>query len=495
MPSPATLHGRDLTRQRPWAMPAGLLAVAAVCFAAGAMSLAEHLRDPRPLPYRAPASLVQLALAVVQMRIAWSVYRRSRSIATTPLFRKPSFWRWLLVGMVASYVLGLALGESAGAAYFFRAALVFWYTVMLVPLVAHPRLVKLAKAVSRRSAVRALGEVLSAAALVFVAVEISLRVYARVASDPLPATYVVQRLMLPPGSWFRGRAVNGLGYWDDEFVAERRPHVSRVAVVGDRVLLSGTSRTNFLVQLERRLSGIEVYNFGIPRAGPREYVAQFTYHVARFEPDVVVAFLSVDDDIADELPLPGTFDWRGLRMYQLGERWLGGSVPSVAQPTTARQHAEPSARADREAYLEAAAARLGVCRTPIDDAMRARWNVTLGHLDDLVARCRSRRIEPAIVLVPAVFQVNRSLLATLCRRRGYQLGEVDVELPQRRMKAYAHQRGIPVLDLLSHLRASSDPLYCRNDFDFNDRGNEIVAATVSSWLAAQFGTLPPIASR
>ena len=42
-----------------------------------------------------------------------------------------------------------------------------------------------------------------------------------------------------------------------------------LAVIGDEITLSGSHESNFLTRIERSLDGVEIYNFGLPRSGPR----------------------------------------------------------------------------------------------------------------------------------------------------------------------------------------------------------------------------------
>ena len=125
---------------------------------------------------------------------------------------------------------------------------------------------------------------------------------------------------------FRGQVVNRLGYWGSEFESSPQPGVFRIAAVGDGVMLSGTAETNFLAQLRRRMPHVEVYNFGIPEAGPREYAAQVACDVANYQPNLVLAFVSVRDDVTQELPVPSYFEWQGLGLYQLGLRAIAASL-------------------------------------------------------------------------------------------------------------------------------------------------------------------------
>jgi hypothetical protein len=315
---------------------------------------------------------------------------------------------------------------------------------------------------------------------VLAATELSLQAIDRATGDA-----IVGRLKLQPGSAFHGGIVNRHGYWDEEFETSPRPGRFRVAAIGSSVPLSGTSASNCLALLERRVPGIEVYNFGVPEIGPSNYAAQLKADVAGFRPDLVLAFISIGDDITTA-PLgaeaPSAFDWRSLRSLQ----WIGGTLglsTRIASPCDS----VPSAPADYEGYLRHSAHRLAICRTPIEPAMHQRWRQTMGHLDGLVRACRRRSIAVALVLVPSEFQVCPGLCETLSRRVGYEANQIDLELPQRRLAGFAHERSLPVLDLLPHFRASASSPYNRHQCQLSDHGNQLVTETIGGWLQTRFG--------
>jgi hypothetical protein len=307
------------------------------------------------------------------------------------------------------------------------------------------------------------------------------RTYGLLTGGNLSGAYAARRRVLPPGHAYAGRRVNAQGYWDDDFSLAPRPGVFRIAALGDAMVLCGAAGTNYLDQVERRVPNVEIYNFGIPQVGPREYAAQLAHEVLAYQPDMVLTFISIGDDIAQPTPAPGPFDWRGLGIYQLGICTLRPSGELAAPLLDARFVN------DREGFLHAAAARLTVCRTPIDGAMRDRWQETLFHLDQIVRICRDQEIATALVLVPGEFQVCSPLCESLRRNAGYDSNQLDLELPQRRLTEFADQRQIPVLDLLPHLRASTAHPYERNDYRWNDSGNAIAADVVGGWLQRRYG--------
>jgi hypothetical protein len=479
VPRPQSNLSARLLAARRQSGPVFGVSVALVCLGAGLIFLWQHVTSEVPRNYRAPAGLILILLALVQLRILSVAWRRITSQGLA-LYGRWLFWQWMFVGLVVCYLAALVLGPDASAGYVLAAALGGWYSLWLAPLAVHGRALESAVSAVRLPIVQKLGWLLLLAAALPTTLEASLRLYDLVMGNRTADAFVARSHRLPPGATWQGRVVNNLGYWDDEFRPEARNGLYRVAVLGDTVTLSGTVETNCLARLEYRIAGIEIYHFGLAQAGPRQYLAQLVHEVSQFDPNLVLAFISVGDDITQPLPSPGAFDWRSLRMYQMAAPWLDSpcDVPAILSESD-------SVLSRREDYLRKAAERMIICRTPIDEPMRQRWREALAYLDEMVEACRRRQMKLALVLVPSAFQLNDVLLAELCRRHGCRPEEFDLELPQRRLGAFAEQRGLAVLDLLPHLRAAEQSAFRRNDFRFNDRGNQLVAEALGRWLETQ----------
>ena len=459
--------------------PLSMAAVALACSISGLWLLWLHAQRIDPQPFRAPAAVLLVLLGALQLRCARCAWERRAGLLRHPdrlLFLKGAF-----AGAVLCYVAGLFLGPDPNIGYLFCAAVAGWYTLALWLLIMRPQWAARASQYLSHRTLGRTNQALFTGICAVVAAESIVRLYSLVAGDPLPETYVAKVHALPPGQEFRGRQVNTLGYWDKEFKASPRPGIFRIAVLGDGVTLSGTPETNCLAQIERRVPDVEVYNFGIPRAGPREYAAQLMHDVVRFRPDLVITFISVGDDLTEELPLPGWFDWRGLRMYQLGAR-----KTSLGERFVGDRADSPDV--SRETYLRRCSSHLAVCRTPIDGCMTARWQETNSHLAQMVRFCRRQEMHLALVVVPGPFQVNPTLCDALRRQAGYKPEQVDLHLPQRRLAALAAEQGMPVVDLLPYFNSSSQTPYERYQREFNDYGNQVAADVVGRWIEQHYRT-------
>ena len=92
----------------------------------------------------------------------------------------------------------------------------------------------------------------------------------------------------------------------------------------------------------------------------------------------------------------------------------------------------------------------------------------------------------AIVVVPADFQVNSVLCDSMRRRMGYEPQQVDLELPQRRLREFAEAQGLPLLDLLPEFKSDGAKLYVRHQNRWNDRGNTKAALVIDAWLRSRY---------
>lgn len=296
-----------------------------------------------------------------------------------------------------------------------------------------------------------------------------------------PFSYAsLQSAKLPPGSEFHGASINQLGYRGNDFRTETPDGVLRVAVLGHSAPLTGSSETNSLALIERRMPGVELYNFALPQLTPAEYAAQFKTEVARYRPDVVVVFIQVGDDLRSSSNPAPSYDWRSLRLVQWTAQALELSLPRVHTAADAELQSP-------EQQLRGAAQQLAICRTPIDAAQRQQWSSVSGHLRALAARCQARQMPLALVLVPCDFQVSLPLRDVLVRRAGIESSRLDFDLPQRQFERLAQEQHVAAIDLLPHFRSAKVSCFERDRNELNAAGNAIVAQVLGGWLESRYG--------
>jgi hypothetical protein len=250
----------------------------------------------------------------------------------------------------------------------------------------------------------------------------------------------------------------------------------RVTVLGDGKSQRVAHDSSYLADLEALLPGVRVS--GTSSVAPREYAARLSKELARRRPELVLAVISVGEDITAEGRTKSVFDWRELGLTKL--------LAAEGGPPTRGEKSAGEA-ADMQEFLRSQSPQLVVCRTPIDESMHAHWKRTLAGLRELAARCKSDHLPLALVVVPAEFQVSRNLCDTLRRRQGIETKNLDLELPQRRLAAIAEEQGIAMIDLLPYLRQCEEPPYVRNTAQWNSQGQAVAARAVGGWLQSRFG--------
>src|SRR5262249_38722881 len=115
---------------------------------------------------------------------------------------------------------------------------------------------------------------------------------------------------------------NNLGYPGRDFEPQRQPGLLRIAALGDSFAVGPAVpfADNYLSLLDKSLCGVEIYNFGVSGAGPREYLALLRRDVWPQQPDLVLVSVFVGNDITETLATPRYLDPRQHALYLLAER-------------------------------------------------------------------------------------------------------------------------------------------------------------------------------
>jgi hypothetical protein len=135
---------------------------------------------------------------------------------------------------------------------------------------------------------------------------------------------------------------------------------------------------------------------------------------------------------------------------------------------------------------------LGLFYTPVMpeiEQMYRDFENTLAGLHALALREEARLF---VVLFPVRAQVSERDWRLLVRRFGLDSDRFDLEYPGRRILDFCRARGIACLDALLALReaerAAQGPLYRpRGDMHLSDRGQEVTARAIASWLSVSSG--------
>lgn len=435
--------------------------------ASGIVCLLLRLGDAQSGPLLASSGAMLVAGALVQVRLMGAGWRTGRLATRDNPTAQLAFWRWLLIGALLAYLAALALPPQRYVGCAWLAAVCGWHTLLLLPLAASPIVLESWRNWTQRSLARRLAWLVYASMLVLFVGEASLRAH-RAARDSEWFSLAALGLERPA-------ALTRAGETPDVRMTALKPARFRVAILGEEAIC-GDAGHGYLDRVEQTLPGLEIVPLAGAWTASGTRAGDLAAQVAACDADLVLAVISVCEDLARRPPECGYFDWR---QFELAVLLVGSPAPD--EPAR-----DDVAAADFESYLRALAPQLTACRTPINDAMRDRWQQVFESLDEVIAACRDARVPVALVIVPAEFQVNGELCRTLLRRYGLSTEGFDVELPQRRLAGFAAHREVPLIDLLPHLRLCRQSIYRRHTTALNDEGNSAAASAIGGWLQSRY---------
>jgi hypothetical protein len=352
--------------------------------------------------------------------------------------------------------------------------------------------------------------------VLFVGLELSLRVVAAFAHSPLfaqdstDAKGWLAANRLHPGDPIMGFRVNSHGFNDDE---PEKNKGCLVTAVGDSFTVGVVPHEFHFATVAERALQCPIDAIGVCAVGPEEYALLERDEALPLEPDVVLVDLFVGNDIVDNLRGRDHFrggmrrwlDRHNLLVYELPRRLLivarerahhRSSAPASAPPSATNKilsrdelvrafpwltdpSREPSSMS-HEAFLELETRHAReICGGGDEPYYRRFWEI----LDEMRAAAAPRPL--AVLLIPDELQVEEPLWRDVSARAGMPL---DRDRAQHLLAATLAKKGIPYLDLLPVLRAEpigSDGmrhLFHRDDSHLNARGNAVTGAALAAFL-------------
>ncbi|MHC4513676.1 MAG: hypothetical protein ACYS5W_08245 [Planctomycetota bacterium] len=326
----------------------------------------------------------------------------------------------------------------------------------------------------------------------------------------------------PPGGHVRfGFPCNANGHYDSEFTP-KQPGRPLILSIGDSFSAGVVPhRFHFTTKMERELPGVDVYNMGMPAIGPAEYALLWRTEGKQLRPDIVVINLFVGNDPLESRGYRGAhrwlrswFEWGNVLLFVVPERILRirqerdrlqdpervpGQVPGEATdhviadpaallaafPWVANPIKEPASMS-LEAFLEIERKRAAGLLFPAPD-MHAKFFEAMEDLWDALGD-----VPLMFTLIPDEFQVNDALWAQLAPRLPAGAGNPNRFSPQKPLRTWLDDRGIPYLDLLPILRGvppmadGQRHLYQLQDTHFNVRGNDVAGKAIADFLRRRF---------
>ena len=400
----------------------------------------------------------------------------------------------IVAGLIlVSFAAALVGGRPAGPVLFAAVA-----ATLLFLLVAWRWLMP-AGAIARRA-----GNVLSSVALFVVLLEGTLFAASYFVAHPLlvpvdpDSEARVAAWRLRPGSVWMGKKVNQRGFCDDDRPRRKPPGVFRIVVLADSFGIGFVPyENNFIRLLEEKLNAdshaarrYEVVNLSVPSIGPAEYHWLLVNEALPLDPDLVICCVFTGNDFTDNAPAAlGLFDDESYATFRVLRRALAvfQNRQRVAEASTQAIGRQFS----RDEYFRLERAGLQIC---LRESSRPLYDRALGELDRMASLISDRLL---LFVIPREYQVNdpwwQELMASDRAPERY-----DRELPNRVLREFCSERGIPCADPLEALRQSPGPTYLPRDTHWNVAGNrigaDVLAREVRSLLrraADDSANLPP----
>jgi hypothetical protein len=293
----------------------------------------------------------------------------------------------------------------------------------------------------------------------------------------------------PFESWFDFR-LNSRGYLDTEF-GPKRPGWHRIVAIGDSFGHGVVPyRYNFLTlaesELQKTRSDVEIYNLGIPRIGPREYVAVLANEGLAYEPDTVLVSFFVGNDFRDAMR-----DYQQRALYEHSYvlsllRHLIYVAPlskGVDLPLRHDRYFDTAKSIDDEGYRRAKLQAAELFRESPSE-LRTQVDIAFGYLAEIQRMCAARRVKLLVAVLPDEMQLYEAVRHRFVGDARNDGAPLDMSLPNRMLDEALESAHIPHLDLLPAMldAARRTPLYKPNDSHWNIAGNALAAREIAAFL-------------
>lgn len=289
---------------------------------------------------------------------------------------------------------------------------------------------------------------------------------------------------------------NALGFRDRYHPVDPPPKTRRILILGDSFTYGpGVAQDRiFPALLEQNLNAggqqhFEVMAMACGGYGPEHYRAALTHLGLHYDPDIVVLAIYVDNDVTESLdltPPTHTPQPRGFRHWLYGiNNWL-----------EVRSHAFILLRSRLDYPLW----KLGlrpyyfppVFWKEIAPEIERHWQRTFGVLKDIRALCAEHDIRLLAMLIPARYQVHEEIWEKFVDVYEIDTATVDLELPQRKFRAFFERHGMVYVDPLPAFReqGQEELLYFPVDGHWNATGHRLCAQVLAGRLREILGYSP-----
>ena len=346
------------------------------------------------------------------------------------------------------------------------------------------------------------------------------------AINDLPTLLKTSMLGFKPNQRWKDFVLNSRSLRTKEYRREKNPGVYRIVISGDSFAF-GSGGTPYdkmwTIQFERALNQkefgeVEVLSLGVPGVAPAFELRLWELERDLLQADLVVlAFFIGNDFIGVHQPtLFGkarqvSYVFRLFRnSYVLWRKrestdqlmpaspgrsgprwWLGQSGARsfdhggfVIDSSYTR---DPQlARFSEVEELEMGGRRMQIGLRDQKQEFDKRSNEAIQVITRFHDEVRMTGAEFVVMIIPDVYQVDESLRNQVLRHLQLRPEDIDVDYPQRRLKALLDEHGVAYLDLLRAFRerSATERLHWLRDTHWNLEGNALAANMLARYLEA-----------
>lgn len=304
-------------------------------------------------------------------------------------------------------------------------------------------------------------------------------------------------------------SINREGLRDKDWSLDKSPHVRRIAVLGDSMVVAVTTdEENTMVRLlEKKLNGShdgvtwEVMNFGVSGSSTGQELVMYRKVVAKYKPDVVLCVFCTRNDLGDnyhrlsnnyriyfDLDERGELVQRPFNVRRASlNAWLNQNSRFYVWQKGAVQGAVNNG-ARMTGFLKAG--KWIFCEEHSDKLDRA-WAITEKLIATMKREVEADGARFAMVLLPAADQFVDELWEIDVREAGELGSRMNRDHPQQQMQAICDKLEVPLVVMADRFRAvakhgsieyEDEWLFYHGRGHFNEAGNRLAAEAVHEFF-------------
>lgn len=306
------------------------------------------------------------------------------------------------------------------------------------------------------------------------------------------------------------QGTNQFGFNDKEYPLQREPGTFRILVLGDSFGWAGGKDGNYTALLEDKLNNppskplVEVINATCPMTHTGEQLLLLKKWGLQFQPDLVVLGFFAGNDFIDGNPnrkrivVNDTFididKRRELTLFGYPIIRRSRSFLFVQQKYTIfREQLRNRSSADsgepgtfsEETFLSIEKTRMDVCNLKSQEKYAENFEFIFQNLREMRDLLKARGIPLLVAIFPDEFQVEDQLAGTVFNKFNLDRNDFDLDLMQKRLRAFLESENIPYVDMLEKFREAGkqESLYLSHDTHWNNAGNHLAATILDERLA------------